>query len=281
VESGRLVASPLARRIALEHGLGLSAVQGSGPGGRIVKSDVEEAIAAAAAAAAAAPVAAAKAAAPAAPAAPAGEIVMVGQLPDAAGEVQPLSQMRKTIAKRLTQVWQATPHFYLTMAIDMEPAMARRKLLNDELAAAGEATKLSVNDMIIKACALALKRFPRANAAFTPDGIVQFDRVHIGVAVAVEDGLITPTVHDADKKSLTAIAAEVRELAGKARDKKLKPGEYGGSTFSISNLGMYGIEQFQAIINPPEAAILACGAVGAEFLQVVKRLLENPVLLMV
>lgn len=304
--AGRLVASPLAKRIAEEHGLGLSGVQGSGPGGRIVKSDVEAALARKPAAAAGAPAAAAVAAA-------AVELGIIGQLPDADGTAQPLSQMRKTIAKRLTQVWSATPHFYLTMAIDMEPAMARRKLINDELAAAGESVKLSVNDMIIKACALALKRFPRANSAFTPDGIVQFDRVHIGVAVAVEDGLITPTVHDADKKSLSAIAAEVRDLAGRARDKKLKPTEYGGSTFSISNLGMYGIEQFQAIINPPEAAILACGAVeqvpvvkggqlavgtqmkitlscdhraldgavGAEFLQMVKKLLENPVLLMV
>jgi pyruvate dehydrogenase E2 component (dihydrolipoamide acetyltransferase) len=306
VPVGRLVASPLARRIAEEHGLALGGVQGSGPGGRIVKSDVEAALAAK-------PVAAAPAAAVAAVVAPAVELGLIGQLPDADGTAQPLSQMRKTIAKRLTQVWSATPHFYLTMAIDMEPAMARRKLINDELAAAGESVKLSVNDMIIKACALALKRFPRANSAFTPDGIVQFERVHIGVAVAVEDGLITPTVHDADKKSLSAIAAEVRDLASRARDKKLKPTEYGGSTFSVSNLGMYGIEQFQAIINPPEAAILACGAVeqvpvvkggqlvvgtqmkvtlscdhraldgavGAQFLQIVKKLLENPVLLMV
>lgn len=309
-ESTRIFASPVARNMAKDQGIDLSQVKGSGPNGRIVKADIEQAIAQGTKPAAAAPAAAA---APKAAAAPAGESLVIGQMPDAGGSAEPMSQMRKTIAKRLTQVWQNTPHFYLTMSIDMAPAMAFRKQINSQLDAAKFDAKVSVNDLIIKACAIALKRFPRMNVAFNGDELMHFEQVHIGVAVAIEDGLITPTIRNADQKSLVQLSGEVRELALKARDKKLKPNEYGGSTFTISNLGMYGIDDFCAVINPPEAGILACGAVqqvpvvkdgelaigtimrvtlscdhravdgavGAEFLQHVKSLLENPVLLSV
>ncbi len=311
----RLKVSPVARRIADEASLKLAGVEGTGPGGRIIKRDVEQAIADAKAKPKAAKQAKAKPeAAPAAGrAAGASDLGVIGELPDAGGEAQPLSQMRKAIARRLTQVWQATPHFYLTMAIDMAPLMAQREAINAQLAAAGEQAKLSVNDLIVKASALALKRYPRMNVSYQGDSLHYFEQAHIGVAVAIEDGLITPTIRDADLKSLTRISQETRELAKKARDKKLKPHEFGGSTFTISNLGMYGIEDFCAVINPPESAILACGAVqqvpivrdgqlavgtvmkvtlscdhravdgavGAEFLQHLKQLLEHPVLLMV
>lgn len=260
-DGGRRFVSPVARRMAEDRGVDLSALTGSGPHGRIIKRDIEEALASGARPAAApSKPAQTPAAKPAAPALT-GEPVVVGDMPDAGGEGRPLSQMRKTIARRMTQVWQATPHFVLTTSFDMAPLMQRRAEFNAELKAAGVEAKISVNDMIIKATALALKRYPRANVAYNGDEMVYFDRVHIGVAVAVEDGLITPTIRDADTKSLTTISAEIRDLATRARDKKLKPHEYGGSTFSISNLGMYGIDHFQAIINPPEAAILAIGAV--------------------
>lgn len=300
-DTGRVKASPLARRMAEDAGIALSTISGSGPNGRIIKRDIEEAIANPPS----------QVAAPKAAPAPLGEAVVVGALPEANGSPEPMSQMRKTIAKRLTQVWNATPHFYLTMAIDMAEAMAYRKTINAQLKAAEIEAKVSVNDLIVKACAIALKRFPRMNVAFAGDDLMYFEDVHIGVAVAIEDGLITPTIHNANQKSLAQISSEVRELATRARDKKLKPGEYGGSTFTISNLGMFGIEDFCAVINPPEAGILACGAVeqvpvvvdgelavgtrmkvtlscdhravdgavGAEFLQHVKRMLENPVLL--
>ncbi|MEM1348255.1 MAG: pyruvate dehydrogenase complex dihydrolipoamide acetyltransferase [Myxococcota bacterium] len=301
---GRIKASPLARRMAHEQGIDLATLAGRGPNGRLVQQDVEDAQAGAKAPSAAA-------SAPA-PQAPAGEPVVVGAMPDASGEGRPMSQMRKTIAKRLTQVWQATPHFYLTMEVDMAAAMALRKQVNAALSEAEFGKKISVNDMIIKASAIALERYPRMNVAYAGQELMYFERVHVGVAVAIEDGLITPTVFDANQKSVTRIATEVRELAGKAREKKLKPGEYGGSTFSLSNLGMYGIDHFQAVINPPEAAILAVGAVqqlpvvvdgalavgtrmkmtlscdhravdgavGAEFLRELKGLLEHPMLLM-
>lgn len=304
----RVKSSPLARKIASEHDLDLAGIQGSGPGGRIIKEDVEKAIQAKSAAPAAT-----KASAPAA-AAPAGEPTVIGELPDASASLEPLSQMRKAIARRMVQVWQNTPFFYLTMEIDMEKAMAQRKSLNAQLQAADIPVKISVNDMIVRACALALRDYPRMNCAFAGDSTAFFDEVHIGVAVALEDGLITPTLRNADQKTLSQLATETRELAERARDKKLKPHEFGGSTFSISNLGMYGIDHFQAVINPPESGILACGAVkkvpvvneegelvvgtrmkitltcdhravdgaiGAEFLQYVKKRLENPILLMV
>ena len=303
----RIKSSPLARKMAQEAGLDLTAIAGSGPHGRIIKRDIEDAIANAATSSPAP-----QASAPAAFVTD-GTPGFLGPLPDAGATMEPLTQMRKAIARRMTQVWSSTPFFYLTLEIDMAEAMSQRKVLNKKLADAGIQAKLSVNDMIVKACALALKEFPRMNCAYAGDEIAYFDEVHIGVAVALEDGLITPTIRDADKKSLTAISTETRELAGKARDRKLKPNEYGGSTFSISNLGMYGIDHFQAVINPPESGILACGAVqqvpvvqdgeltvgtrmkvtltcdhravdgaiGAQFLQRVQKYLENPVLLFI
>jgi pyruvate dehydrogenase E2 component (dihydrolipoamide acetyltransferase) len=221
----------------------------------------------------------------------------------------PLTQMRKTIAKRLALSSGPVPHFYLTVEIDMGEAMALRKRINERFADQG--IKVSPNDLIIKAVASALRRHPFVNASWTGEAIRLYDAVHIGVAVAVEEGLITPVVRDADRKGVGEIAQEVRELAGRAREKKLKPEEYSGSTFSISNLGMFGIEQFTAVINPPEAAILAVGAVedrvvavngemavrprmhvtltcdhrvidgatGAQFLQTLKRYLEDPMMM--
>jgi pyruvate dehydrogenase E2 component (dihydrolipoamide acetyltransferase) len=305
----RIKASPLARRIAADNDLDLAAVKGTGPGGRIIRADVEDAIESGASSAASSSAPARQAAPVAAP----GEPLVVGEMPDASASFEPMSQMRKTIARRMTQVWANTPFFYLTMEIDMGPAMAKRKEFNNDLAAAEVDAKISVNDMIVKACALALRDYPRMNTAYAGDELATFDQVHIGVAVALDEGLITPTLRDADKKSLVAISRETRELATKARDKKLKPGEYGGSTFSISNLGMYGIDHFQAVINPPESGILACGAVqqvpvvkdgeltvgtrmkvtltcdhravdgaiGAEFLRRIKKMLEHPTLLLI
>lgn len=305
-EGGRLKASPLARRIAKEQGLELAVLNGSGPGGRIVRRDVEEAMAR--------PKAAASAPVPA-PAPPASAALPVaGIVPtEVPGTQQPLSQMRKTIARRLAQSWQSVPHFYLTMDVDMAPAMAQREQINQQLKSAGLDVKVSVNDLIIKACAVALERYPKVNVAFQGDYVVQYDEVNIGVAVAVDDGLVTPSVTKANTKGLATIAREARDLALRARERKLRPEEFTSHTFSISNLGMYGIENFQAVINPPDAAILACGAVqqvpvvidgqlavgtrmkmtlscdhravdgatGSEFLLKVKELLEHPVLLLV
>lgn len=299
---GRLKASPLARRMAQDAGISLEDIAGSGPQGRIVKSDIEQAIATPAMKPGSKPSAVAASSGP-------GVLAAGGVARTELG----LSQMRKTIARRLVQVWQSTPHFFLTMDIDMEPAMAQRKLINEQIAAAGGDYKISVNDLIIKACANALARYPQMNVGFENDQLFQFDEVNIGVAVAVEEGLITPTIRDADVKSLGAIAREARELAGRARDKKLRPEEYSSHTFSISNLGMYDIDNFMAVLNPPDAGILACGsvqqvpvvkngeltvgtrmkvtlscdhravdgAVGASFLKEVRTLLENPILMMV
>jgi pyruvate dehydrogenase E2 component (dihydrolipoamide acetyltransferase) len=221
--------------------------------------------------------------------------------------------MRKTIANRMTESWTSAPHFALTTEIDMGPAMALRKQINADLAAADTGIKLSVNDFILKSCALALRQVPDMNVAWGGDHVVQHDEVHIGVAVAIDGGLITPVVRHADTKSLGTISKEVRDMAGRAREKKLMPHEYTGSTFSLSNLGMFGVTNFQAVLNPPEAGILAAGAVvkkpvvegneivpglrmevtlscdhrssdgavGARFLQAVKRLLENPSALLV
>jgi pyruvate dehydrogenase E2 component (dihydrolipoamide acetyltransferase) len=250
--NGRVKASPLARKMASESGVQLGGVQGSGPGGRIVKRDVEAAMEGGAQAqqpAAQAPAAAAAPAAPV-PAAPA----------EGGYRDQPLSPMRKTIAKRLTQSIGPVPHFFLTVEIDMGEAMRLRGRINERFADQG--VKVSPNDLIIKAVAAALRKHPWVNASWTGEAIRFHDQVHIGVAVAVDEGLITPVVRDADRKGVAEIATEVRELAGRAREKKLKPDEYTGSTFSLSNLGMFGIEEFTAVINPPEAAILAVGAIG-------------------
>jgi pyruvate dehydrogenase E2 component (dihydrolipoamide acetyltransferase) len=253
-DNGRVKASPLARRLAQEAGMQIGSVQGTGPGGRIVKRDIEQAVAQGGAQPAAAAPQPAAAAAPA-PAAPA-----VQPTTDARYREHPLTQMRKTIARRLAQSIGPVPTFYLTVEIDMGEAMALRARINERFKDQG--IKTSPNDLVIKAVAVALRRHPFVNAAWTGDAIHLYEQVHIGVAVAIDEGLITPVVRDADRKGLTEIAAEVKELAGRAREKKLKPEEFTGSTFSISNLGMFGIEEFTAIINPPEAAILAVGAVG-------------------
>ncbi|HSJ29957.1 MAG TPA: pyruvate dehydrogenase complex dihydrolipoamide acetyltransferase [Longimicrobiales bacterium] len=294
----RVKASPLARRLAEEAGVDLSSVEGSGPGGRITKRDIEAASAggAAAPAAGAEPAAAATAAAPS-----------VSRGPDS--EEVPVTQMRKAIAKRLVQSIGPVPTFYLTIECDMTRMMDLRERVNSALEKDG--IKASINDFLIKAVAVALSRHPEVNASWGESTIVRHHRVHIGVAVAVEDGLITPIVRDADVKRVREIAVEVRELAGRAREKKLKPEEYTGATFSISNLGMFGIVEFTAIINPPEAAILAIGAaeekvvaengemvvrprmrmtmscdhrvvdgaMGAKFLQTVRELIEDPMMM--
>jgi pyruvate dehydrogenase E2 component (dihydrolipoamide acetyltransferase) len=295
---GRIKASPLAKRLAAEAGLELGRVEGSGPGGRITRKDIEAAIESGAAEPAAAPAA--------------GTGPRFAQPVYEGPEVEevPVSQMRKTIAKRLVTSIGPVPTFYLTVDVDMTRMMEARERMNAALEKQG--AKVSVNDLLIKATALALKRHPEINAQWHDDHIKRFHRVHVGVAVAVEDGLITPVVRDADLKGATQIGAEVRELAGRAREKKLQPDEYTGATFSISNLGMFGIEEFTAIINPPEAAILAVGTVeervivedgeamiaprmkmtmscdhrvidgasGARFLQTLKSFLEEPAMIL-
>jgi len=292
-EPGRVKASPYVRKQARERGLELAGVTGSGPGGRIVARDLDNL---------------AKPAAVQAPAAPAP--VAPGEL--LAPEVRPLSMMRKAIARRLVESKQTVPHFYLTIDIDAAPLAALREQMNADLAASAEKgtdpPKISVNDLLVKACAIALRRVPECNAQYSPEAILVHRRVDISVAVAVPDGLITPVVRDADKKTVSAISAEVRDLAGRARAKKLRPEEMANGTFSISNLGMYGIDEFAAVINPPEGAILAVGqvrnepvvqgdkvvpgkkmamtlscdhrvvdgAVGATFLKALRSLLEHP-----
>jgi pyruvate dehydrogenase E2 component (dihydrolipoamide acetyltransferase) len=290
----RLLASPLARRLASESGLDLGGVRGSGPGGRIVKRDVETAMRAGPAAA----VATRAAPAPAAAARRATD----GDFADI-----PLSQMRKTIARRLVESIGPVPTFYLTMEVEMERAAEMR----EAMAAMGDEYKVSFNDILMKAVATALAQHPEVNAHWLGDRIRAFNRVHLGMAVAIEDGLITPVIFDADRKRMSEMAREAKELAQRARDRRLKPEEYTGATFTVSNLGMFGIDQFTAIINPPEAGILAVGAVeakpvvvngnlvtrrrlrltmscdhrvidgatGARYLQTLRRMLENPLML--
>ena len=237
-EGGRVKASPLARRLADEMGVDLSHVSGSGPGGRVVKRDVE----AARGAGASAPPPA------------------TGWAPDAAEfEDVPTSQMRKTIARRLVTSIGPVPTFYLTVDVDMGRVIEARQSINAMLERSG--TKVSINDIVLKAVAAALRQHPNCNAQWHDGFIRRFNAVHLGVAVAVEDGLITPIVRNADRKGIVQIGNEVRELAGRAREKKLTPEEYTGATFSVSNLGMFGIHEFTAIINPPEAGILAVGGV--------------------
>lgn len=249
--SGRIKASPIARRLARELGVDLRGITGSGPGGRIVKADVE----AAAAARPAAPVPAAPApaavATPVAPAAPA-----VAAAPE--GAPVPLSRMRQVIATRMAESKQQAPHFYVSMSVDMGEALAFRKQFN---ATVGEEGRISINDLVVKACALALRAYPNLNASFEGDAIRLYDRADIAIAVAVEGGLITPVIRGCDEKFLGDIGAEARELAAAARTGRLRPDQYQGGTFTVSNLGMYGVEDFVAIINPPQAAILAVGAV--------------------
>ena len=291
-DNGRLRASPLAKRMAREEGLDLAGVQGSGPSGRIVKRDVEAAIGQAGQAAVAKAPATAPRPAPVA-------VPMFGRRePD----VIPISGMRKVISQRMAEVKPGVPHFYVTVDIDMEEAVKVR-----EQAKAAE-VKISINDLIVKASALALRRQPKVNVSLQGDRILQFHTADVGIAVAIEDGLITPVIRDADQKSLGTIAAEARELAERARRKALKPEEYSGGSITVSNLGMFGVDSFIAVINPPQASIVAVGAVaekavvrdgkvvarkmmsatfsgdhrivdgalGAQYLQELKALLEQP-----
>jgi pyruvate dehydrogenase E2 component (dihydrolipoamide acetyltransferase) len=240
----RLRASPLAKKIARERGLDINQVRGSGPSGRIVKRDIEEALARGVSAPAPA---AKKAPAPGARPAP-------GVRPEP--QVVPLTSMRKVIAQRMTEVKPGVPHFYLTIEVDMDAAVKVRE------EAKAMDLKVSVNDLIVKAVAMAVRRYPKINVSLQGDHVVQFNTVDVGIAVALEEGLITPILKDADQKGLQAISTEVRELAERARKRALKPDEYTGGSITVSNLGMYGIDQFVAVINPPQASILAVGAVA-------------------
>ncbi len=255
-DGSRVFASPLARRIAADKGLDLTSIKGSGPHGRIVKADVEGASAApkAAASSAATPAAAS---APALAAGPAADAVMAMYDGREYEEIS-LNGMRKTIAARLTEAKQSIPHFYLRRDIELDALLAFRGQLNKQLEARG--VKLSVNDFIIKACALALQTVPDANAVWAGDRMLKLKPSDVAVAVAIEGGLFTPVLKDAEMKSLSALSAEMKDLAGRARDRKLAPHEYQGGSFAISNLGMFGIDNFDAVINPPHGAILAVGS---------------------
>ena len=284
-ESTRISASPLARRLATEHGIDLGTVRGSGPEGRIVQEDVEAVIAAATA---------------------------PGTSPRAAGDdfdELPLSRMRQTIARRMAESKQHAPHFYVTVEVTMDEATRAREQLNEML---GEASKVTVNDFIVKASAIALRKFPSLNSSFAEGKVRRYHRIDIAIAVALPEGLIAPVLHNCDQKSLKTLGAEAKALAERARAGHLRAEDYEGGTFTISNLGMFDIESFVAIINPPHAAILAAGraqarpvvrhdAVGvasimkltlsadhrvtdgaeaAQFLMEIKRLLENPLQLL-
>jgi len=293
-DSGRMIVSPLAARMAAEAGIDLRSLQGSGPGGRIIKRDIEAAISQ-------------PKTEPAFPrAVPSGQVPQIGA---SAYRDEPASEIRKTIARRLVTSLGPVPHFFLTTEIEMDRAAEMRRGIN----ALDPDLKISINDVIIKVAAAALIQHPEVNASFQEKFVRYYERADVGVAVAIEDGLITPVVRAADQKSLSQIAAEVRELAERARSRRLKPEEYTGATFSISNLGMFGIDEFTAVINPPEGAILAVGAMspkpvvrdneivirqmmrvtmscdhrvidgatGAKFLQTFKKILENPLYLVV
>lgn len=241
----RIKASPLARKLAAEQGLDLRRIQGSGDNGRIVRRDLQGQ------AAAKAPAAAEAMASP--------DLSTWLNRPAGQGESftdQPLSQMRKTIARRLTESKNAAPHFYLTMEIDMDQAVEARQRLNQNAP-----VKISINDLVIKAAAMALRQHPAVNTSWLGDRIRQNDHIHIGVAMALPEGLVVPVLRFADQKNLVQIATQTKEYAGKAKEKKLQPQDWEGNTFTISNLGMFGIEAFTAIINPPDACILAVGAV--------------------
>lgn len=288
----RVKASPLARKIAAEQGISLSDVKGSGPHGRVIKEDIEKFDKGASSK---------SASDKKVPAFTNFEV-------STEDKEHKISQMRKTIAKRLAESKFTNPHFYETVDIDMKNAISAREAMN-----AGGDVKISFNDLVVKACAKALRLHPKMNSSWMGDVIVEHGGVHVAIAVAIDDGLVTPVIRNADIKGLAHISAETRELAGKARDKKLQPEDWEGSTFTISNLGMYGIEEFTAIINPPNAAILAIGAIRdvpvvengsvvpgkrmkvtlssdhrvvdgatcAEFLNTVRRFLENPTSMLV
>jgi len=293
--SARIKASPLAKKVALDRGLNLSQVRGSGPEGRIVMRDLDGAQPAG--------VTGAPSAGP-----PIRPLAPLGAGSSASFTDIPLSQIRKTIAKRLTQSIGPVPTFYLTTEVDMERVWEAREAIN---AVGGKEQKVSFNDIIIKATALALRQHPACNAWWQDDRIRYWNEVHVSMAVAVEDGLITPVIRHADLKSLREIGSEARDLAGRARERRLRPEEYTGGTFSMSNLGMFDIDQFTAVINPPEAGILAVGSIvqkpavvdgvlvprrrlrltlscdhrvidgatGAAFLRTLKQMLENPLAL--
>jgi pyruvate dehydrogenase E2 component (dihydrolipoamide acetyltransferase) len=259
-DDSRVFASPLARRMAQQAGIDLASLKGTGPHGRVVKADIDAAVSGGAPTAQ--PAAAAPEAAKPAAAAPAAKPAAAGpnakQLADAYGipySEQKHSNMRKTVARRLLESKQTVPHFYLTVDIELDALLKLRKELNER----GD-VKLSVNDLIIKAAALALRKVPAANASWTDEAMIQYERVDVSVAVATPSGLITPIIKDADRKGLGTISGEMKDLAARARDGKLKPEEYQGGTFSISNLGMFGVKDFAAIINPPQSCILAVGA---------------------
>ncbi|MES3630670.1 MAG: pyruvate dehydrogenase complex dihydrolipoamide acetyltransferase [Longimonas sp.] len=256
----RVKASPLARRVAQEHTVDLSTVEGTGPNGRIVRRDVEAALAEQEATPEPAEAADTSAPEPAPQPQPAESVKI-----DVGYETEPISQMRKAISRRLAQSKFTAPHFYLTIDVDMARAAEVRAELN-ELAEAKDRSRISYNDLITKACALALSEHPYVNASYHADEgeIRLYDDVHVGIAVAIDEGLITPVIRNADQKGLTQIAEETRTLAGKARDRELQPEDYEGATFTTSNLGMFGIEEFTAILNPPNAAILAVGGIRDE-----------------
>ncbi|RED16504.1 pyruvate dehydrogenase complex dihydrolipoamide acetyltransferase [Parasphingopyxis lamellibrachiae] len=236
-DGDRIAASPLARRLAEQNGLDLAQLSGSGPRGRIVKADIEAALEGGAAAA------------------PASAPVDAGDIPH---ETEKLSNMRKTIARRLTEAKQTVPHIYLTVDIQLDALLDLRKQLNASLEPRD--IKLSVNDLLIKALAASLMQVPKCNVSFAGDQLISYHRADIAVAVSIPGGLITPIVTGANEKSLSAISAEVKELAGRAKEGKLQPHEYQGGTASISNMGMFGIKQFDAVINPPQGMIMAIGA---------------------
>lgn len=299
VNEGRIFASPLAKKVAAEKGIDLKFVKGTGDNGRITKTDIDNYTPAAS-----------QAAAPAQAGSGPGpkQTMQNAQAGEVSFEDVPVSQMRKVIAKRLSESLFTSPHFYLTMSIDMDAAVAARGRMNEVAK-----VKISFNDMVLKATALALKQHPKVNASWLGESIRYNHHINIGVAVAVEDGLLVPVVRFADGKSLSQIGTEVKEFAQKAKDKKLQPADWEGSTFTISNLGMFGIDQFTAIINPPDACILAVGgiaqvpvvkngqvvpgnvmkvtlscdhravdgATGAAFLQTLKSLLEEPLRMLV
>ncbi|WP_344092625.1 dihydrolipoamide acetyltransferase family protein, partial [Nocardiopsis composta] len=249
-EAARPRTSPLARRLAKEYGLDIEKIQGSGPKGRVVRADIEAAREQGTAAAPAAAAPAAQAPAAAAPAASADDL--------RASEELKVSQMRKTIARRMVESKQEAPHFYLRRTIDAEELKAFRAQINAQLADTG--VKISFNDLIVKAAATTLKAHPEVNRSWVDGKLLQHHRINVGVAVAIDEGLVVPVLHDTDKATLSDISTATRELAGKARDGKLKPQDMSGGTFSVSNLGMFGIDSFSAVINTPEAAILAVGA---------------------
>jgi pyruvate dehydrogenase E2 component (dihydrolipoamide acetyltransferase) len=302
--AGRVFASPLAKRMAEQAGVDLSRITGSGPQGRVIKVDIEAALARGGA-----PMRA-PAAAPGLAPAPAPAATVSGGM---RYKLVPHTTMRKVIARRLTESKQQVPHFYLTIDCEIDTLLKARADINAKAPEKGEgAYKLSVNDFVIKAAAVALRRVPAANASWSDEGTLMYENVDISVAVAIPGGLITPIIREADRKGLVQISAEMKDLAARAKENKLKPEEFQGGTFSISNLGMFGIKQFEAVINPPQGCILAVGAgeqravvkdgqlavatvmsctlsvdhrvvdgaVGAEYMQHFKRIVENPLMML-